>query len=51
MFDISGKLVFENQNFNAVNSTINTSGLNNGIYTLQVVVKGGVFNTKVAIRH
>lgn len=51
MFDISGKLVFENQNFNAVNSTINTSELNNGIYTLQVVVKGGVFNTKVAIRH
>jgi 1,4-alpha-glucan branching enzyme len=51
MFDISGKLVFENQNFNAVNSTINTSELNNGIYTLQIVVKGGVFNTKVAIRH
>jgi len=51
MFDISGKLVFENQNFNAVNSTINTSELNNGIYTLQVVVKGGVINTKVAIRH
>jgi 1,4-alpha-glucan branching enzyme len=51
MFDISGKLVFENQNFNAVNSTINTSELNNGIYTLQFVVKGGVFNTKVAIRH
>lgn len=51
MFDVSGKMVFEAQNFVASNGVINTSAFENGIYTLQIVVLGNVYNTKVAIRH
>lgn len=51
MFDVSGKMVFEAQNFVAANGVINTSTFENGIYTMQIVVLGNVYNTKVAIRH
>jgi len=44
-------MVFEAQNFVASNGVINTSAFENGIYTLQIVVLGNVYNTKVAIRH
>jgi hypothetical protein len=51
MFDLSGKLVLENQNFMASNGTLSTEALSDGLYTVQIILANGIFTSKVAVRH
>lgn len=50
IYDISGKLVVEDLNFNTANNSLSTAELTNGLYTLQVIVAEGVYTSKVTVR-
>lgn len=51
MFDINGRVVYQNSGSVSGAESIAVSGLANGVYTLRVVSGGSIFTHKVVVNH